>query len=180
MSPHLKSIVYYGNQSYFWSHISAGHEHSCGLSEGRAICWPDTPLFNPTKVLPPTDEDGTPYTDWIQVSAGRDHSCGIRQGGRLYCWGSNGAQQRELPQEDDFPQFNWIGVQAGGYHTCALHQTGVLWCWGRSEQAQLDVPQNVLGSTLSLAGDNCPEIWNPGQEDLDGDGVGDACDLEED
>lgn len=44
-------------------------------------------------------------------------------------------------------------------------------------QTYLDaLPNDLDGDGINASEDNCPEIYNPEQEDVDGDGMGDACD----
>ena len=46
---------------------------------------------------------------------------------------------------------------------------------GAVEYAKTDTD----GDGIDPAVDNCPDVFNPGQEDADGDGIGDACDVQE-
>ena len=39
-----------------------------------------------------------------------------------------------------------------------------------------NVPMDLDGDGLNDPVDNCPDVYNPGQEDIDGDELGDACD----
>lgn len=42
-------------------------------------------------------------------------------------------------------------------------------------------PDHKLQCTeIQCAADNCPDVSNSGQEDADGDGIGDSCDLDAD
>jgi hypothetical protein len=41
-------------------------------------------------------------------------------------------------------------------------------------------PEDADNDGIPDQSDNCPETWNPGQDDLDNNGVGDTCDLDDD
>lgn len=40
---------------------------------------------------------------------------------------------------------------------------------------QDNVPNSAIGGHPEIALDNCPNVFNPGQEDADHDGIGDVC-----
>jgi hypothetical protein len=62
-----------------------------------------------------------------------------------------------------------------GEWTEILFDEITLWAAGTADPA--DDGADLDGDGICDAGDNCPDVPNPGQEDLDGNGVGDVCEC---
>ncbi|PRP90481.1 Regulator of chromosome condensation (RCC1) repeat protein [Enhygromyxa salina] len=94
------------------------------------------------------DNDCTP-TEILELSLGGVHTCALIEGGRIRCWGHNGAGQiglgatedigdNETPSlAPDLPLPAAVDVEAGGAHTCALFENGDVRCWGFNSAGQL-------------------------------------------
>jgi alpha-tubulin suppressor-like RCC1 family protein len=110
----------------------------------------------PLEVLTRADAGHALLTGVTDLSAGATHSCAV-SGGRLACWGDNGAGELGRPvSEPKLPGWldvatDWARVRAGEQATCATKLDGSLWCWGFADAGQLGrgtfesspVPQRV-------------------------------------
>lgn len=113
------------------------------------------------------DNDCT-LTEIIELSLGGVHSCALIEGGRIRCWGHNGAGQtgygenqdigdNELPSMvPDLPLPAAIDIAAGGAHTCAVFENGDVRCWGFNTSGQLgygdSLGQPAIGDDETLEG----------------------------
>ena len=136
-----------------WSTVSAGGEHTCGLSaDGSAWCWGhgshgelgDGELGPGHNVALPTRVVGSQI--WASIVPGADFTCGVTDVGSLWCWGSNDrgrlgigdlgvgrvAEPRRLGTASD-----WSAASAGSIHGCATKLDGTAWCWGWGALGQL-------------------------------------------
>jgi hypothetical protein len=112
-------------------HLSAGHNHSCGLDgDQQVICWGTTE----------GDWDYGQVTDapdgaFQSLSVGGYFSCGVRSSGGLHsCWG----------EDKDPPRVGAVTlayINAGVDHACALTLEGTTFCWG----------DNLYGEALAPA-----------------------------
>jgi len=143
-----------------WAAISAGAEHTCGITMAKNLyCWGD----NKTGQI----GDGTIDNDklaltriggsgvWNSVNAGGAHTCGITEAKNLYCWGSGSTGQiGDGTVGNDRPAPTriggsgvWNAVSAGDgfstfdydHHTCGITTAKNLYCWGSNSNGQIGV-----------------------------------------
>jgi len=133
-----------------WSQVSAGGQHSLGLtSTGIAYAWGyggsgrlgDGTITS--KRSPVTVVGG--ITNWSQVSAGGYHSLGLTSTGIAYGWGLNSLGRlgdgttinKSSPVTVVGGITDWSQLSAGQTHSLGLTSTGVLYAWGFNGSAQL-------------------------------------------
>jgi len=111
-----------GHTSY--THLSAGHEHACGISNGTAHCWGSN---NDDQGRPTGQATAPTGHDFAQVAAGGYHTCALKEDGHPVCWGSDAAGQ-STPRAESGP---FSSISAGRSHTCAIRRVdNEMVCWG--------------------------------------------------
>ena len=88
----------------------------------------------------------------------------------LTCFGANADGQLDLIHSSS----RFITVSAGGYHTCAVDDVYRVHCVGRDDYGQVSL-LNGLSTRIGSGPDNCPETFNPQQEDENNNFIGDLC-----
>ena len=162
-----------------WSTVSAGQEHSLGLtSTGILYAWgynQSGQLGDGTTVSknsPVTVIGG--ITNWSKVSAG-GLSLGLTSTGILYAWGVNSSGQlgtgnttnRSSPVTVVGGITNWSQLSASSSQSLGLTSTGIAYAWGNNNYGQLgdgtttnrSSPVTVVGgitnwSQVSAGGDH--------------------------
>jgi alpha-tubulin suppressor-like RCC1 family protein len=149
--------------------ISAGLEHTCGVSTGgTAYCWGTTYLGAQDSTL---DQSGIPMAvvggPWLAVQAGANYSCTLATAGAAYCWGpagdflGDGDGTKTRRRSYAVASAHAYGaLSAGTGHVCAIAAGGALDCWGDNQDGQLGVgaaggsystPQAVVGGRTYAA-----------------------------
>lgn len=136
----------------FWVAVSAGHDHSCALTdEGAAWCWGD----NVTGHLGSGDTFGKSFQPvrvasddvFAEVVAGYYQSCGITTSGRMWCWGRN--DQGQVGDGTNETRFTPVAVSGdltfralggGDAFMCGVTTDGSTWCWGSNLSGELGDP----------------------------------------
>lgn len=145
-----------GGMSFAEGGVSAGAQHTCGISAGAAYCWglnSNGQLGDGTTTQRTSPTLVTGGLNFVELSSGASHTCGITAAGAAYCWGlnSNGqlgdgtTTQRLSPVPvaggltfavpERFPYAGTLS--AGRSHTCGVTTTGATYCWGANEHGQL-------------------------------------------
>ena len=128
-----------------WVAVSAGYEHSCGVTvDGNAYCWGTGLLGNGSTAGSRIPVQVLGQVNVKSVAAGNGHSCLTLVDGRAYCWGLNvsGAIGNGLPDDQLTPVPVSLGhlfqsVDAGQDYACGLTTEATGFCWGDNTAWQL-------------------------------------------
>jgi len=151
-----------------WSLVSAGGDHTCGLTiDHAAYCWGSGLLgngFSGVSLIPTRVAGDLQFTT---LAAGRSFTCGISAEGIGYCWGNN--ESGELGNGTTSDRFipapissgvTLTSITAGSAYACALSGTSG-YCWGFNTLGQLGDARVDRGFSLPTPDppfDNCAPI----------------------
>lgn len=138
-----------------WEAVSAGHAHSCALTEaGAAWCWGDnlTGQLGSGDTFQKTFEPVRVATSirFESVLAGYYQTCGLSGEGRMYCWGRNDAGQigdgstsnrfTPVPVAGDLV---FRSLALGDAFVCGATDGGdggAAFCWGSNRNGEIGDP----------------------------------------
>jgi alpha-tubulin suppressor-like RCC1 family protein len=142
-----------------FSQVVTGGSHSCGLSNGSALCWGQNTAgqlgdgTTQPRTTPTVVSGGLTFQS---IVAGSDFTCGLtaQPEGKTYCWGGiSGAAQVTPSAYTSAPSFTALSANGGG-HACALAADNNAYCWGNNNSGQLGDSSRVRRATPSrVAGD---------------------------
>jgi alpha-tubulin suppressor-like RCC1 family protein len=133
--------------SIAFSSITAGDNHSCGISAGTAYCWGNNEsgqlgnggvgAFSAS----PVAVNGA--SNLVAISAGGDHTCALTTTGAALCWGADYDGEAGPTSEGDIATAAesvgggpFTRISAGTFHTCAINSGGSAFCWGSGAWGQ--------------------------------------------
>ena len=130
--------------------ISAGANHTCGLTAGGSIyCWGSNDFRQlgdgtTTNRLTPVPVSGGLSFASVSLGIGINHTCGITSSGGANCWGQNdNGQLGDGTTAEHFTPvpvsggLSFTSVSAGESHTCGMTTSGDAYCWGSNSNGQL-------------------------------------------
>ncbi len=152
-----------------WVEVSAGHDHSCGLTaDGAVWCWGD----NVTGQLGSGDPFGKSFqpvrvdsnVEFATVVAGYYQSCGLADSGQMYCWGRN--DQGQIGDGTNDNRFSPVSVSGdltfralggGDAFMCGIATDGSTWCWGSNLSGELGDPA-LPGQSIPVRVGGLPDL----------------------
>lgn len=138
-----------------YTEVSAGYQHSCGITGTDLVrCWG-------LAVQPPSNLGPV-----SQVSAGYHSTCAIRKpSGEVECWENNNSAYYSSPPTEIG---SVLEISAGTYHACAVTTQQEAKCWGDSQYGKTQIPGD-LGkithistgnfSTCAVTAEGNPRCW---------------------
>ena len=147
VNPTLTATTVLTRLQVVYSSISAGAEHTCGLtSAGKILCWGSNVFGqlgdgSTTNHSSPAQLVGDRL--FTSLSSGRYHTCAISLDSSAWCWGqgSRGQLGDHSLSSSSVPVMVYgnlfKSVSSGGDHTCGIDLASISWCWGENQNGQL-------------------------------------------